>query len=254
MKINALSFICAASVYSVTAHAAVLFQEDFEAYALDSQLNGQGGWTADTTNANTYKIVTSTYTGSKAVDSGNNVSEAAMSHAFDTTAAAGETIYLGLDFDYSAGATNFYWVMASDDADYFNSAGATFSNSGTPTARARNYSSSGGFNAPYTNYGDPARIVIEISASGGLGSSYDTTRVWSSDSESYISTIVGDTGVNALDTFFARRGSDTNGNRVFIDNIVVATTFDEAALIPEPSSLMSGTALLGLGLIRKRKR
>lgn len=254
MKMRSFSVLCAASILSASVQATVLFEEDFEAYAVDSQLNGQGGWTADTTNANTYKIVNSTYTGSKAVDSGNNVADAAMSHAFDTTAANGETIYLGLDFDFSAGATNFYWVLASDDADYFNSAGATFSNSGTPTTRARNYNGTTGFNASYTSYGDPARIVIEISASGGLGTNYDTTRVWSSDTESYISTIVGNTGVNALDTFFARRGSDSNGNRVFIDNIVVATTFNEAALIPEPSSLMTGAGLVGLGFLRRRTR
>ena len=256
MKVTLCSMLIAVSLAAVPVHASILFEEDFESYALGSHLNGQGGWTANADNSITYVIVTSTYTGTNAVSSGNNIADAAMSHAFDTTAADGQTVYVGLDFDYDAGATNFYWVLASDDADYWNSGGATFSNSGSPTTRARNYNSSGGFNASYTPYGDPARIVIEISASGGLGTNYDITKVWSSDNDygSYISSITGDIAIDALDTFFARRGSDTNGNRVFIDNIVVATTFDEAALIPEPASLLllTGAGLFGLGSRRRR--
>ena len=59
------------------------------------------------------------------------------------------------------------------------------------------------------------------------------------------------TAATAIEAVAFRQGSDYTGSQV-VDNLVVATTFDEALTIPEPSSFM----LLGIGsiaLLRRRR-
>ncbi|WP_309380781.1 PEP-CTERM sorting domain-containing protein [Cerasicoccus frondis] len=246
MKTKNILILSAATALLSTANATIIFQDDFESYTQGTSINGQGGWTADS-----YTIVS--YDGGNGVQSPNNVLDASISHAF--TEQTG-TVYIGVDVDFRPGATNFFWILASDDADYFNSGGATFSNSSEPTVRARNFDDDSSYNASYTAYGDPTRIVITISASGANGSNYDTTTIWSEATGTIISTITGDTGISALDTFFAKRGTDTNGNSMIMDNLVVATTFNEAAMIPEPSTyaMIAGAGIMVLTMMRRRRK
>jgi len=256
MNTKHILILSAASVLLSSANATVLFTEDFEDYALGSQINGQGGWTADSS----YTIETSSFTGTKAVESDNATANATLFNSF-TAQAAGTTLYFGVDVDYRVGSANTYFMNLSDDGDLANSAGANFGASGgVPTVGARNFfqaaSSNDDGNPPArVEYGDPARIVITLSSSGANGVGvYDTTTIWSSSTNSIISSYTHTTGVDVLDTFIGSRGGDTSGNSFVMDNIVIATTFSEAATIPEPSTFALLAGFCGLASIALRRR
>ncbi|WP_309400132.1 PEP-CTERM sorting domain-containing protein [Cerasicoccus maritimus] len=253
MKVQTILPIAALTVLATSAQATVLFYDDFESYELGSEINGQGGWTANAS----YTITTFSYNGTQAVHSGNNVADAAISNTF-AAQSDGTTIYMGADVDFRPGAANTYFFNLSDSASRDNSAGANYLSSGV---RARNFDGSGGSSVGSINtYGDPTRVVVEVSASGGLGTNYDTVKIYSllDGYTSVISTVVYDTGISSLDTIFGARGSDTNGNSFVFDNLVIATTFAEAQMtIPEPSTYaaLAGVGALGLAMfLRRRKR
>lgn len=240
----------AASLLVSTASAVSLVNESFS-YA-DGNLVGQGGWTAHSGAGNKAIQVSG---GAISLDQSSGSGED-VNTAF-AAIGAGEIIYAGFDFTLASGQT----VDPDANGLYF----AHFKDSG---------------------FGFRARVFVTVAGSGGDFSvgldgdgsapsvtwasdlSFDTTyrAVVSYDFDTgntqlwIDATAEGDTNISdnagsantAIEAFAFRQASDYTGSQL-IDNLLVATTFSEAAVVPEPSS----TALLGLaGLatLLRRKR
>mgnify|MGYP000156157101 CR=1 FL=1 len=217
-KIGLLA-LAALSFATLGLNAKIVFKDDFEAYQLGSSIDGQMGWEAD----GTYKIVQSK--DGQAVFSGRTVPDAALSHGF---AAQEGTFYIGVDVDFSSSASNFFWIAATDAASDDHTVGAIFNVKQEQTlvsARVRDTASSSKTSQPaaYTN---PARMVMEISASSGRY----TCKLWlnpATSSDAPLRTVSGQMSADVLNTFYARRASVSH-SAMTIDNLIIATTFEEA--------------------------
>ncbi|WP_269522150.1 hypothetical protein [Coraliomargarita parva] len=212
--------MAALSAATAGLNAKVVFSDNFEAYQLGSSINGQMGWAAD----GSYKIVKS---GSgQAVFSGRKVAEAAISHGF---AAQEGTFYIGVDVNYSKSASNFFWIAATDAAGDDHTVGAVFGvkqEQDLVTLRVRETGSSTK-NSRTSAYTNPSRMVMEITALAGRY----TCKVWfdpSSSSDKPLQTVSGQMSADLLDTFYARRASVSH-SAMTMDNLIIATTFEEAA-------------------------
>lgn len=218
----------------------------------DGNLVGQGGWTAHSGAGNKPIQVSS---GAISLDQSSGSGED-VNTPF-AAIGAGDVIYAGFDLTLASGQTvdpdanGLYFAHFKDAAFGF---------------RARVFAT-----AP-TGAGDFG-IALDgdgstPSATWGMDLSFDTTyravvsydfdtgntKLWlnaASEGDTSISDNAG-TASTAVESFAFRQSNDYTGSQT-IDNLRVATTFSEAALVPEPSS----TALLGLGglaLLIRRKR
>lgn len=216
---KALLPIILTSAIVFSAQARVIFEDDFESYSIGQSINGKGGWIAD----DSYKVVKTA--DGNGVFSGRNVADAAITHAIETQE---RTFYIGVDVDFSLSASNFYWIAAADGSGPDNTVGAIFNSRDgkyliASRIRKNGKSTKTGHLAPYSN---PARLVIEISS---YGDKYSST-IWMSprsSSDSPIQTVTSTLSTTELNTFFARRGSVSH-SAMTMDNLIIATTFDEA--------------------------
>jgi len=215
-------FIALLALFSATlgARAEVLFEDDFEAYQLGSSIDGQMGWKADSS----YKIVKS---GSgQGVFSGRTVAAAAIAQGFSAPAG---TFYIGVDVDYSMSASNFFWIAATDSMNDDHTVGAIFNVKQDQTlvsVRVRETASNTQTSTP-SAYANPARMVMEISAASGRY----TCKLWlnpATSSDAPIRTVSSQMSADVLDTFYARRASVSH-SAMTLDNLIIATTFEEAA-------------------------
>ncbi|WP_309400135.1 hypothetical protein [Cerasicoccus maritimus] len=216
---KALLPIILTSAVALSAQARIIFEDNFESYSVGQSIDGKGGWVAD----ESYKIVKTA--DGKGVFSGRTVADAAITHAIETQE---RTFYIGVDVDFSLSASNFYWIAAANGKGPDNTAGAIFNaRDGKPLIAARirkdSKKTKTGRPAPYDV---PARLVIEISS---YGEKYSST-IWinpTSTSDTPIQTVTSALGVSELNTFFARRGSVSH-SAMTMDNLIIATNFDEA--------------------------
>lgn len=247
---------------AVSANAARIFTETFDSYGASDgdALNTLGtNWTANSA----YTLTSNVNTEGLALFSGTGGSNAAISYNLGTTLT--DTFYVGVDFDYGINGAggNFFLFGLSNGADDANTAAAVFGSNGTPTVTARAFGDSGYSAGSTLNYGDEAgitgsvRLVMEVSKSGANGANYDTITITDITGTTTYSTVTGDIGVSELDTVYARLGGVAgNGQsaRMLLDNLSVATTFADAASIPEPSAFAMLAGLCGLASVAIRRR
>ncbi|WP_309398079.1 hypothetical protein [Cerasicoccus maritimus] len=178
------------------------------------------------------------------------------------------TIYFGFTLTMTA-------ANANAGGDFFASLGSSTTGSGSVTA-ARLYATSSGattgdyflggrtaalggqtFGTGELDYGTPYRVVMAYTAADGTGTAgyniyLDPTSEIEGNNITYVSyTRTGSTGLNDVGSFSIRQ---IGGNAGGISDLVVATTFEEAAAIPEVSTLSAflGVSALSLAILRRR--
>jgi hypothetical protein len=235
---------------SLSAQAAVV-STDFEppTYSV-GDIAGQDGWAGDTM----WEVSTTDAIAGQSLQSVTSTGDGRTSRSF---ASQTDTFYAGFKVKITNNdLPNFYWIAVSDDTDDNNSLGMVWSGA-TPNFAARGRmgsSNTGGTTATYTS-GQVYQFVLQF-AKSSPGGNYDTVSLYQDPAGTDInlltpvSTVVQDTGLTALDTFWLRQGGDTTTDVLTLDNLIISDNFAEA--VPEPGSM----ALLAIGglcfMVRRR--
>lgn len=253
MKIKTLFLLSGLVVFNgaSSADAAILLSDDFTR-ATDGSLTGTdpsvgGTWTSFSGTSGEVQVTAGivTLTDANSEDTGA---------AFQGGALNSGTIYYGFNVAVtdpgSYDGTDYeYFALLKNDASDFTSRldVAAFSASGYRFGIA---GSSGTADAAWgvdLDYGASYRVVVEFDFTSGVSTLFVNPTSLSSTSI----TSAADT-VPELTQFAFRQSSASPDFTGTVDDLIVATSFNEAALVPEPSSLLLG-ALGALALIRRRR-
>jgi hypothetical protein len=243
-------------VGSISLHATVLFSDTFT-YS-DGNLVGQNGWvqTGSSATSPIQVAVGQAVLGT----SGQDVNAPLGPY----TLIDGSSIYLGAKINVTSAQTAgdyfLHWAPSSGSTIFesrteIRDAGGLGFNVGLlQTASATISWGSGVY-----SYGQDYRIVVGYNSV--TGSLNDTGDLWMNGTQE-VAGAVWAPSVNAEPTVLGsinlRQGSSSAAAALSVDDLNVATTFDEVATftaVPEPTSLslLAGFGLLALTVIRRRK-
>jgi len=238
----------------IESQASILYQDNFDSYT-PGNLVGQGVWAAHSgAGLKPVQISAGAITLQQSAGSGEDVNA-----ALGATMGAGDSWYYSFDVSVTGSSAENYFAMFMQGTSLFEGkllvepfAGSdfTFGVSGSANTVALGASTWGtGF-----TFGSTHRIVV------GLNYDTKTATLWV-DPASQTSTSLSNIGLyqNAVTSIAFRQSSPTSANYQVIDNLVVATSFQEAltgVAVPEPSTLamaaLGGFALLSLGFKRRK--
>lgn len=250
--------LLAAAVFAVSAPAVILLDDDFDAYA-DGDLAGQGSWTLNSgANAGNGSI---TVDGGSVLlvpdSSGTAAGNTNVYHTWTPAVAVTDTFFYGVD-------VTVLGVTVSGDRPTFVATG-----SGTASNRAQtnfrgwsvnpgpvtqfDLANNGAPNINFDSVVTPTityRLVVERNASNTIYffaqspldplTPYYTGGASTGGTINSFSIVIGDIA--------------SAGTQLRLDNVVVATTFNEAAMIPEPASLAALAGLAALAAAGRRRR
>ena len=274
MKLRALVSAIALSALSPLASAAIVASDDFNyaAGGLNAQSGGSGwvgAWSANTQaqvvdpavdlgGANALRIT----------GNANTVAQRTLSSAF-----SGDELFVSFLFQLEAGAltNNDFFAL------WFNANSTGRPNIGikadegdtSPTTTKTNdvfvrTSGTGGSYAPGSNIGGKNDVTYQIvgrlwRTAAGNYSNFD---LWLNplfaDLGSPDASFAGNAGISAVTSVGFRTANLDTGDALLIDNLILATNWNDVVAapnaVPEPGSLaLAGLALLGLGLVRRRR-
>ncbi|MEM6260696.1 MAG: PEP-CTERM sorting domain-containing protein [Planctomycetota bacterium] len=230
-----------------SASATVIAQDDFS-YA-DGTLSGNGsaadaGWDGAWFDAQLFFGGTVVSNGTLSNVNSNVRTQRVLS---TTTGADNTTLYVG--FDYDPG-TNFHGVEFYNGGNVSNDR-TSFIGSIDPNPGTFSYNVGNDGLTQSIGIAEPAgvnRYVIQFNFGAADA---DTAEVFINGASVASSTVASDLSFDRISLGTFSGGRLTTGGIDFFDNLIIATTFEEAN-IPEPSSL----ALLGLGgiaMLRRRR-
>jgi len=227
--------------------ANILFSDNFNSYS-SGNLVGQGGWAAHSAAGLTPVQVSG---GAISLVQGSGSRED-VNHGLGATMGAGDTWYYSFDVSVSGFSNIVYFSLFLQGTGNFD--GKLFI--APSTASDFTFGLSGSSSSPATTwgtpltYGTPYRIVVSYA--------FDTKAVslWVNPLNQASASISDTSNFQDAVTAIAFRQASASNTEV-IDNLVVATTFQEALTgvsVPEPSTL--ALALVGglAGLVALRRK
>lgn len=256
----AMLAVCAGLAWAGTAGAAVVLNETFT-YP-DGNLTGQGGWTQTGTGtlANTIQVSSNKV---PLLNNGQDVYTALSSTVAHTD---GNGLYTGVDINVSAAqASGDYFLHVSDPlgttSNFYQRLFAKSSGAGYVLGMLETSGTGGAveYGTTVLNLNTTYRVVVAwnflpgatndtfslyvspTSGTEGANTAY-LTHTWSS--------VTGEPAQIAAANL--RQGSASLAPTESVDNLIVATTFSEAAAVPEPASV--GLAVGAVGLLASRRR
>lgn len=258
-----------AIIIANTASAALIAFDDFESYADNSALNTQNGGTGWTTPWNSIAGVTAQNgvvpgfgtSMQIGIATANESNVVRRSFAPQT-----DTLYVG-----------FHLRTANFDSEdflqiYFNQNFTTTENSSVSGglrnqgiggdnfyfARLDGFANSDNTDQTHAD-GDTALVVFKFTDTAAHGTNYDRADIFINQLTEGApdATVMNvDSGTSVLSTLHIRAFSFEGGERVYIDNLAIGTTFSDVNNVPEPSSflVLAGLACCcGAGFWRKRR-
>ena len=270
MKLRALVSAIALSALSPLASAAIVASDDFNyaAGGLNAQSGGSGwvgAWSANTQaqvvdpavdlgGANALRIT----------GNANTVAQRTLSSAF-----SGDELFVSFLFQLEAGAltnNDFFALWFNANSTGRPNIGIK-ADQGTLTGTNDVFvrtSGTGGSYAPGSNIGGKNDVTYQIvgrlwRTAAGNYSNFD---LWLNplfaDLGSPDASFAGNAGISAVTSVGFRTANLDTGDALLIDNLILATNWNDVVAapnaVPEPGSLaLAGLALLGLGLVRRRR-
>lgn len=239
-KSTSLAVLAFSALAAVSSQGAVLYNSSDFSFT-DGDIVGQDNWAAHSAAASVPVQVN--VAGEITLTQGSGSREDV--NVGVTPIAVGQTYYYGFDMVVSGGSTNVYFAHFKDSAFDFTTRLFLTAFTGSDFTLGLSASSS---NPDVTwatglDFGTLYRVIGSYSADDQL------TRVWVNPvDESSTSISFTDSAAAAVSAFALRQASG-NSTQI-VSNVIVATTFNEAAIIPEPTAALLG----GLGLLTLLRR
>lgn len=230
-----------------SAGAAVLFQDNFDSYT-NTALEGQGGWASDAVGNDA--TVTS-----GSVETATASGHRGIQHSLTTTHTVGQTIYMAFNVQ-DAGDDSYVVGLAlgaSDDIKWTGGGSAARIGIAGNLFKTKLNSESNTTINPVdgTTYLLVAKLEFDV---GGVN---ERLTMWIDPSdESDTPAKVNDASdlgwTQATHVGLASINYDGNSPEALSDNVIVATSFDEAIGVPEPSTALLAGLIAPLMLCRRR--
>jgi len=264
--------------WAATSQAAIIAYDGFENYTSGSNLNGGSlgdNWSGNWTTVGNHTTVQTT----TLVDPNGNVSAGSQAARLQATAnLTDEGNFINRGFSAQTGTVYVSFLIRNvsgvDNGDFYNfqvSNGATGNTANALGVGIRNATD----NPFFARVGGSGNVTSNASTNATQGQDFlIVAKFWKDGSSSYNRTdlflnpvdftepgtadataVWGGTGIDTLSLFSVRNFQPESGDTVIIDELRIATTFEDALgglPVPEPSAALLG-AFGSLILLRRRR-
>ncbi|MDA3872816.1 MAG: PEP-CTERM sorting domain-containing protein [Kiritimatiellae bacterium] len=256
--------------YATHLSADILAQDQFE-YTVDDPLNAanggtgwSGGWNAVDSGTTTHVTVETNNGSSAAHFAGSDPNAKNFAYRPFGSTLDQDTLYVSYLFEFESDG-NFFALWLDDTTSTSNNHSNVVPNTGLFTSGdlfAR-FVGTGEITGPTAVSGTPYQLVIEVSKSTpGVTEDYTNIRFWVNPENSDLGTPTGtnytneSTSRSSYDYVGFRGAGNADGDSFWVDDLIIATEWDDVVVIPEPSTVaLVLVALVGIApFLRRRSR